>query len=142
MHTTSLSHSVRIGTRTRMFNGMLTLASTIATAGAAGTAANASFTNYTFVATPITVSGQNLVRYEVFATFNGPTDTVLNVFNFALVSTADPDGQGQQRRCAGHAQPSCGNVGAATHRFRGQQSTLRLISFDRLDEWRDQQLIG
>ena len=92
MHTTSLSHSIRIGTRARMFNGMLALASTIATAGAVGTAANASFTNYTFVATPITVSGQNLVRYEVFATFNGPTDTVLNVFNFALVSTADPDG--------------------------------------------------
>ena len=75
-----------------MFNGMLTLASTIATTGAAATAANASFTNYTFVATPITVSGQNLVRYEVFATFNGPTDTVLNVFNFAHVSTVDPDG--------------------------------------------------
>lgn len=93
MHTTSLSHGIRIGTRTRMFNGMLTLASTIAAAGAAATAANASFTSYTFVATPITVSGQNLVRYEVFATFNGPTDTVLNVFNFALVSTTDPDGQ-------------------------------------------------
>ena len=57
MHTTSLSHGIRIGTRTRMFNGMLTLASTIAAAGAAATAANASFTSYTFVATPITVSG-------------------------------------------------------------------------------------
>ncbi|MFM1868932.1 MAG: hypothetical protein RL591_2340, partial [Planctomycetota bacterium] len=44
--------------------------------------AEAAFTGYTVVATPITNSGQNLVRYEVFANFDGATDTVLNVFNF------------------------------------------------------------
>ncbi len=44
--------------------------------------AEAAFTGYTVVATNITNSGQNLVRYEVFAVFNGPTDTVLNCFNF------------------------------------------------------------
>ncbi len=54
--------------------------------------ASASFTSYTVVATPIENSGQLLIRYEVFATFNGPTDTILNVFNFALVSSADADG--------------------------------------------------
>ena len=44
--------------------------------------AEAAFTGYTVVATNITNSGQNLVRYEVFANFNGTTDTVLNCFNF------------------------------------------------------------
>ena len=45
-------------------------------------ASDAAFTGYTVVATPFSNSGQNLVRYEVFANFNGATDTVLNVFNF------------------------------------------------------------
>ena len=54
--------------------------------------ASAAFTTYTVVATPVVSGGQSLVRYEVFATFNGATDTVLNVFNFALASSADPDG--------------------------------------------------
>ncbi|RLS93284.1 MAG: hypothetical protein DWI10_04415, partial [Planctomycetota bacterium] len=49
---------------------------------AAQSEASAAFVNYTVVTTCITNSGQNLVRYEVFANFNGPTDTVLNVFNF------------------------------------------------------------
>ncbi len=48
--------------------------------------ADAAFVNYTVVATNITNSGQNLVRYEVFANFNGATDTVLNVFNFQAMS--------------------------------------------------------
>jgi hypothetical protein len=42
----------------------------------------AAFTGYTVVATPVTSGGQNFIRYEVFANFNGATDTVLNVFNF------------------------------------------------------------
>ena len=45
-------------------------------------ASDAAFTGYTVVATPFSNSGQNLVRYEVFANFNGAIDTVLNVFNF------------------------------------------------------------
>ncbi|MEY2796032.1 MAG: hypothetical protein RIR10_1748, partial [Planctomycetota bacterium] len=84
MHTTSPLSGLRLSTH----NTLVALAGALLSA----TVVEASFTSYTFVATPITVSGQNLVRYEVFATFNGPTDTVLNVFNFALVSTTDPDG--------------------------------------------------
>jgi hypothetical protein len=46
------------------------------------------------VATPFTNSGQNLVRYEVFANFNGATDTVLNVFNFGAVGSGSEDWYG------------------------------------------------
>ena len=66
-----------------------TIASTCLTTLAAGitllaaqSEASAAFVNYSVVTTCFTNSGQNLVRYEVFANFNGPTDTVLNVFNF------------------------------------------------------------
>jgi formylglycine-generating enzyme required for sulfatase activity len=45
-------------------------------------AADAAFVGYAVTATPVTSSGQNLIRYEVFAVFDGVTDTVLNVFNF------------------------------------------------------------
>jgi hypothetical protein len=44
--------------------------------------ASAAFTGYSILATPTSNSGQSLVRYELFANLNGPTDTVLNVFNF------------------------------------------------------------
>ncbi len=45
--------------------------------------ASAAFVNYVVVSTPITTgTGAGLTRYEVFARFNGATDTVLNVFNF------------------------------------------------------------
>ena len=44
--------------------------------------ASAAFVNYTVVSTNFTNSGQNLTRHELFANFNGATDTVLNVFNF------------------------------------------------------------
>jgi formylglycine-generating enzyme required for sulfatase activity len=66
-------------------NAMQTLtrfvAPVLAAASVVGTV-EAAFTGYTVVATPVTSGGQNLVRYEVFANFNGATDTVLNVFNF------------------------------------------------------------
>ena len=52
------------------------------------TVADAAFTGYTVVATPVTTAGQSLIRYEVFATFDGPNDTVLNVFNFTSPSAA------------------------------------------------------
>jgi len=42
----------------------------------------AAFVGYVVTATPVTNSGQNLVRFEVFAVFNVATDTVLSVFNF------------------------------------------------------------
>jgi hypothetical protein len=44
--------------------------------------ASAAFTGYTLTCTNVTNSGVNLIRIELFANFNGPTDTVLNVFNF------------------------------------------------------------
>jgi hypothetical protein len=45
--------------------------------------ASAAFVNYSVVSTTGLSSGGNAVtRWEVFANFNGPTDTVLNVFNF------------------------------------------------------------
>ncbi len=55
-------------------------------AAAAGLAmsgvASAAFVNYTVVSTAVTNSGQSLIRNELFANFDGATDTVLNVFNF------------------------------------------------------------
>jgi hypothetical protein len=65
----------------------LTKTLAVAAVGALGAmaperASDAAFTGYTVVATLVSNSGQNLVRYEVFANFNGPTDNVLNVFNF------------------------------------------------------------
>ena len=53
--------------------------------------------NYSVVATCFTNSGQNLVRYEVFANFNGATDSVLNVFNFQALGG-----------WAGHVDAACG----------------------------------
>jgi hypothetical protein len=53
--------------------------------------ASAAFTGYTVTATNVTNSGQNLTRWEVFATFNGPTDTVLNVFNFGVSGGGQDD---------------------------------------------------
>jgi len=52
---------------------------------AATSAASATLSGWSVVQTNFTESGYNLVRYEVFATFNGPTDTLLNVFNFGAV---------------------------------------------------------
>ena len=58
--------------------------------------ASAAFVNYTVVSTAVTNSGQSLVRHELFANFNGATDTVLNVFNFQASGTwaAHPDAAG------------------------------------------------
>ncbi len=61
-----------------MKTGMIAAGLGLAVSGVA----SAAFTGYTVTATNVTNSGQNLTRYEVFAVFNGATDTVLNVFNF------------------------------------------------------------
>ncbi len=58
--------------------GMIASLTSLAVSGVA----SAAFVNYTVVSTNVTNSGQNLTRYELFANFNGMTDTVLNVFNF------------------------------------------------------------
>jgi len=61
-----------------MKTGMIAAGLGLAVSGVA----SAAFTGYTVVATNVTNSGQNLTRYELFANFNGATDTILNVFNF------------------------------------------------------------
>jgi hypothetical protein len=66
-----------------------TIASTVALA--ATTVASATMTEWTVSRADFSTGGLNLVRYEVFATFNGPTDTLLNVFNMALVSSTGSD---------------------------------------------------
>ena len=58
------------------------LAAAVAAGGAVTEHAESAFVGYVVTVTPVTNSGQALLRYEVFAVFNGPTDTVLNVFNF------------------------------------------------------------
>jgi len=73
-----------------MKTGMIAAGLGLAVSGVA----SAAFTGYTVVSANVTSGGQNLTRYEVFANFNGATDTVLNVFNLALVSSQDADGYG------------------------------------------------
>ena len=119
-----------------------TIASTCLTTLAAGitllaaqSEASAAFVNYSVVATCFTNSGQNLVRYEVFANFNGATDSVLNVFNFQALGG-----------WAGHVDAACGfwhkdnndtspgvteprvwHLGSTIDRQRDHQSPVRLV---------------
>ena len=67
-----------------MNNSMMSAGLGLAVSGVA----SATFTGYTVVATNTANSGQNLVRYEVFANFNGATDTVLNAFNLCSTSAS------------------------------------------------------
>jgi len=92
-----------------MKTGMMAAGLGLAVSGVA----SAAFTGYTVVATNVTNSGQNLTRYELFANFNGATDTVLNVFNLALVSTNEADGY------AGfwHKDTSSGNSGVLSQQY-------------------------
>ncbi len=57
-------------------------------------AASAAFTGYTVTFNNFTLNGQNYCRAELFATFNGATDTILNVFNFAAVGGSGGDAYG------------------------------------------------
>jgi hypothetical protein len=61
-----MQHSIKIGA----------LAALIA-----GASAQAAFVGYVVVSTNVTSGGLNLTRHEVFARFNGATDTALNVFS-------------------------------------------------------------
>ena len=61
---------------------------------AATSAASATLTQWSVVSTAVSNSGQNMIRYEVFATFNGATDTLLNVFNFGAVGSGAEDWYG------------------------------------------------
>ena len=58
-------------------------------------AASATFVGFVQTITQVTTGGVLLDQCRIVARFNGPTDTVLNVFNFAYVSggnVADPYG--------------------------------------------------
>jgi hypothetical protein len=57
----------------------------MALAAAVSSAASATFVQYVVVKTSTTNSGQALDVYNVFARFNGATDTLLNAFNFNRV---------------------------------------------------------
>jgi MYXO-CTERM domain-containing protein len=61
---------------------------------AATSAASATLTNWAVTSTAVSSGGYNLIRYEVFATFNGPNDTLLNVFNFGTVGSGSEDWNG------------------------------------------------
>jgi MYXO-CTERM domain-containing protein len=50
-------------------------------------ASQAAFVSYVVVATDVTSGATALTRYEVFARFNGATDTVLNAFNLRSAGT-------------------------------------------------------
>jgi alpha-tubulin suppressor-like RCC1 family protein len=61
----------------------------------AASASHATFVQYFVVKSQVTTGGVLLDQYRVFARFNGPTDTVLNVFNLGYqggATVADPYG--------------------------------------------------
>jgi hypothetical protein len=61
---------------------------------AATSAASAALTGWSVTSTAVSSGGQSLIRYEVFATFNGTTDTLLNVFNFGASGSGQEDWYG------------------------------------------------
>jgi hypothetical protein len=61
---------------------------------AATSAASAALTGWSVTSTAVSSGGQNLIRYEVFGTFNGGTDTLLNVFNFGASGSGQEDWYG------------------------------------------------
>ncbi len=76
-----------------MKNGMMI--ASLAGLAVAGSA-SATFVGFVVVTTQVTTGGVLLDQHKIFARFNGPTDTVLNVFNLAYngsSSAADPYGQ-------------------------------------------------
>ena len=69
------------------------ISASAALAAGIATASDAAFVSYVVVRTQVTTGGVLLDQYRVFARFNGPTDTVLNVFNLAYsggATVADP----------------------------------------------------
>ena len=61
---------------------------------AATSAASAALTGWSVTSTAVSSGGQSLIRYEVFGTFNGGTDTLLNVFNFGASGSGQEDWYG------------------------------------------------
>ena len=77
--------------------------------------AAATLTGWSVTATNVTNSGQALTRYEVFGTFNGATDTLLNVFNFQATG-----GWAAHADAAGgfwHKDNASGNTGVLMQEF-------------------------
>ena len=76
-----------------MKNGMMI--ASLAGLAVAGSA-SAAFVSFVVVTTQVTTGGVLLDQHKIYARFNGPTDTVLNVFNLGYVGSstaADPYGQ-------------------------------------------------
>jgi len=72
-----------------MKTGMIAACAGLAVSGVA----SAAFVGFNVVATGgVTNSGQNLTRYQVFAVFNGATDTVLSASSFRYLSGTSADG--------------------------------------------------
>jgi len=82
----------------------------MALAAAVSSAASATFVEYVVVKTSATNSGIALDVYNVFARFNGPTDTLLNAFNFNRVD-------GTAGNMFYHKDTSSGNSGVLTKAY-------------------------
>ena len=65
-----------------MKTGMIAAVAGLAVSGVA----SATFTSYVVTSANVTSGAQNLVVYNVFARFNGPTDTLLNCFNLGAAA--------------------------------------------------------
>jgi len=82
----------------------------MALAAAVSSAASATFVEYVVVKTSATNSGIALDVYNVFARFNGPTDTLLNAFNFNRVD-------GTAGNMFYHKDNASGNTGVLMKEF-------------------------
>ncbi len=81
-HTTTPKTTLRTSLKTTLKTTLARTAAVLGVSACVASGANAAFVGYVVTSTNIASGGQNFVRYEVFAVFNGATDTVLNVFNF------------------------------------------------------------
>jgi len=71
-----------------MKTGMIAAVAGLAVSGAA----SATFTSFVVTSANVTNSGQNLTVYNVFARFDGATDTMLNCFNLGAVGNSSLTG--------------------------------------------------
>ena len=71
-----------------MKTGMIASLAGLAVAGSA----SASFLQFAVTSAAATTGGQSLTVYTVWGRFNGPTDTILNAFNFGAVGASSLTG--------------------------------------------------
>ena len=91
-----------------MKNGMIAAVAGLAVSGVA----SATFTSYVVTSANVTSGAQNLVVYNVFARFNGPTDTLLNCFNLGAAA-----GSGTSLTGFWHKDNASGNSGTLGQEF-------------------------